>query len=104
VKATAQLPGEVAGPALAVTVSVDNRSRAGVELDSVVVDLADASGAPGSPISTPPAAPLPASLAAGRATEGVYVFTVPESRQRSVTVTVSLAPEQPVLVFRGRVR
>lgn len=104
VTAAAQLPGEVAGPALAVAVSVDNRGGEPVALDRVVVDLADSSGAPGSPISTPPAAPLPASLAAGSAAEGVYVFTVPTDRQRTVTITVSLDPGQPVLVFRGRVR
>lgn len=104
VRATAQLPGEVAGPALAVAVSVDNRAAAAVTLDRVVVDLADASGAPGSPISTPPAKPLPATLAAGGAAEGTYVFTVPSNRQSTVTITVSLDPGQPVLVFRGRVR
>lgn len=104
VTATAKLPGEVSGPALAVTVSVANTSDGPMRLADVVVNLDDASGAPASAISSPPARALPLDLPAGRTTEGVYVFTVAGRRQGSVTVTVSLAPDQPVLLFRGRVR
>lgn len=104
VTATAQLPGEVSGPALAVTLAVANITGAPVRLTDVVVNLDDASGAPANPVSTAPARALPTQLAPGRRAEGVFVFTVARARQGTVTVSVSLDPDQPVLVFRGRVR
>jgi hypothetical protein len=103
ITATARLPGEVAGPALAVAVSVDNESGKAADLRNVVVNLTDSSGKPASLLSTPPARPLTGQLRSGRVVEGVYVFTVARANQKTVTVTVSLAPDQRVVVFDGRV-
>jgi hypothetical protein len=102
IKAKAKLPGEVAGPALAVAVTIDNDSSKSLDLSSVVVNLSDSSDAPGTVMSAAPAKRLPAKVKAGRSASGVYVFTVPSSKQKSVTVTVSITPGKPVLKFEGK--
>jgi hypothetical protein len=100
--AKAKLPGEVAGPALAVSVKVDNDSAKSLDLSNVVVNLTDASDAPGSVMSTAPARRLPARVKAGGSASGVYVFTVPSKQQKTVTVTVSITPGKSVLKFEGK--
>ena len=102
IEAKAKLPGEVSGPALAVTVKVDNDSAKSLDLSSVVVNLTDASDAPGSVMSGAPAQRLPARVKAGGSASGVYVFTVPSKQQKTVTVTVSITPGKSVLKFEGR--
>ncbi|GAA1855399.1 hypothetical protein ACFFOM_11090 [Microlunatus capsulatus] len=102
VEATASGPGEVAGPALAVTVSIENGTTAELDLGSAVVNLADAKGAPGSLMSADPARPLPTRAAAGQTVDGVYVFTVAEGRRDPVTVEVGVTPSDPLVVFRGQ--
>ena len=103
VKATtakAQLPGEVAGPALVVTVDVTNSSSKPVDLSAVVVTLLDADEAPGSEMTTKPADPLSGTVDAGSTARGVYVYTVPKNKRSPITVTVSIS-DAPVLVFTG---
>ncbi|SDR75739.1 hypothetical protein SAMN04488543_0351 [Friedmanniella luteola] len=102
ITARASGPGEVAGPALAVTVQIENGTSQAVELGSTVVNLTDSEGAPGSVMSAEPASPLPAAVAAGAQVAGVYVFTVPEGRRDPVTVEVGVTPSDPLVVFRGR--
>ncbi|HEX8508474.1 MAG TPA: hypothetical protein VF635_03105 [Propionibacteriaceae bacterium] len=96
-----QVPGEVAGPALAVEVAVTSAADRLVDLGSVVVTLADSGGDPGNEMTAPPAQPLAGMLAPGRTARGMYVFTVPEGRRNPVTISVSLAGASPVLTFRG---
>ena len=103
IRATARQPGEVAGPAVAVTLQVRNGSRRALDLTRVVVTLADADQAPGGEMTAAPAKPLTGRLAPGRTAVGTYVFTVPERRRAPVTVTVTLDPGLPVLVFTGDV-
>jgi hypothetical protein len=101
ITAKAQLPGEVAGPALALTVKIDNQSPQRVDLGSVLVTLADSSGAPGGEMSARPARPLKGRLASQKSASGVYVFTVDEDRRDPIMVLVTLAGETPVLAFKG---
>jgi hypothetical protein len=97
----AQLPGEIAGPGVKVTVEIVNGSVAGIELGNVIVDLADGAGTPAIPMSANPASPFTGSLAAGKTATGVYVFTVPSSYTNPATITVSYSAEAPVAVFVG---
>ena len=103
VQATATLPGEVSGPAVAVTVEITNSSAETVGLDSVTLTLTDAAGNPASPIAADPSTPLSGVLAAGAAATGTYVFTVPADQRNPVTVTVSYSSGAPTLVFSGQV-
>jgi len=106
VQATATLPGEVSGPAVAVTLEITNGSGQGIGLDAVTVTMADAGGNPTTAITlntTDPAAPLQGVLDAGATTSGSYVFTVPADQRNPVTVTVNYSAGAPTLVFTGEV-
>jgi hypothetical protein len=104
ITAKAQLPGEVAGPAVALTLKVQNDSSGPVDLSSVVVTLLDADQAPGIEMTAKPSDPLSGTLRAGKSTTGVYVFTVDKSRRNPISVNVTLAGAAPVLLFKGDAR
>jgi hypothetical protein len=98
-------PGQVAGPALRVTVRIKNASSADVSLDGVAVNLSyGADNTPGSPAEDPSNAPFSGTLPAGDEAEGVYVFSVPKDSRDMVTVEVGYQPGAPLMVFSGPVR
>lgn len=103
VTAKPQGPGEVGGPAIAVTVEVSNKTDSSFDLTSVSVNLTDSSGEAGSGMAGPPATWLEGSLKAGQTRTGVYVFAVPTDRRDPVHVDVSLRADLPLVVFSGRV-
>lgn len=103
VQATATLPGEVGGPAIAVTVKVANGSNAIIGLDSVTVTVTDAASTPASPISDHSAGALHGALAAGDAATGTYLFSIAPDQRDPVTVTVNYSAGAPTLVFTGAV-
>ncbi|WP_369258288.1 hypothetical protein [Geodermatophilus amargosae] len=94
--------GNVAGPALRVTVRLAAGTAGPVVLDLVGVTLAHgADQTPASPLDDPSAAPLTGPLAPGSVAEGVYVFSVPEDARELVTLTVGYRADAPYLVFTG---
>jgi hypothetical protein len=100
IEATARLPGEITGPALALTIEVSNTGIRPADLGAVVVNVLDSDEAPGAEMTAAPAQPLTGRLAPKKTARGVYVFRVPMDKRRPVTVTVSIG-DAPVLVFRG---
>jgi hypothetical protein len=100
VEAKAELPGEITGPALAVTIEVRNIGSKPADLGSVVVNVFGSDTAPGAEMNAAPAEPLAGRLATKKKARGVYVFRVPKDKRRPVTVTVSIG-DAPVLVFTG---
>lgn len=101
ITATANGPGEVGGPAVAVTIDVDNATSAPLDLTMTQVNLSDAQDAPGSGMTGAPAAWFSGSLAAGEKARGVYVFAVGEGNRNPVHVEVSVNPTLPTVVFTG---
>ena len=102
VEGTATGPGNVAGPALRVTVRLENGTAGPVSLDGAVVTMAHgAAQTPASPLDDPSAAPLSGVLEPGDSAVGVYVFTVAEDAREAVTVSVGYRPGAPYLVFTG---
>lgn len=101
IKAKAQLPGEVAGPAVSLTLVVDNGSAKSVDLGSVVVTLLGSDQAPGIEMTAAPADPFSGTLKPGKSATGVYVFTVDKARRDPISVNVTLNGEAPVLLFKG---
>lgn len=101
IEAEARGPGEISGPALAFEVEVTNGADAEVSLDAVTVNLTDADGAPGLPMTGSPADPFGGVLAPGRSTTGVYVFTVDSDARDDVTLEVAYTTEAHVVLFRG---
>ncbi|HEY5881087.1 MAG TPA: hypothetical protein VIU11_19400 [Nakamurella sp.] len=98
---TAELPGEIAGPGVALTLTIRNGSDAPVDLGAVVVDVADSAGTPTIPMTTSPAAPFGGELAPGQQATGVYVVTLPQNYADPATIAVTYSASAPVVVFAG---
>jgi hypothetical protein len=102
VKGEANGPGEIAGPAVRVTVVATNDTGAPVLLETVVVDLQygpdDSSAAP---LSGPGAVRFTGELAQGASATGVYVFDVPLDQRGEVSVIVSYLASVSPVVFTG---
>lgn len=97
-----QGPGNIAGPALRVTVHLANRTDGALPVDGVAVSVAyGADHTPASPLEDPSRFPFGGSLAAGEEADGVYVFSVPTDQRDSVTVSVGYTASAPVAVFTG---
>lgn len=101
---SAGMPNEVQGPALAVTVKLINGTSKAVSLDSVVVEVIDSAEAPGGRMTGDPYDPLSGSLAAGTSASGTYVYTVAKDKRDPISIAVTLAAAEPVVLFRGAVR
>jgi hypothetical protein len=78
VRVTAQGPGEIAGPAVAVPVTVRNASAKPFDLGGLVVNAAfGRSATPAPPTDADPARRLAGALAPGATARGTYVFLAP---------------------------
>jgi len=101
IDATARVPGEISGAALAVTVEIENTSADPIGLDSVTVNMTGADDVPAPPVTTDPASPLSGTLMPGEKKSGVYVFTIPADSRGSVGVTVLYSAGAPIVLFQG---
>ena len=102
VRGLASMPGEVAGPALRVTVQLTNSTSEPVDLSSALVQLYFGERAtPGIALSGPGVAPFAGVLEPGYAMSGTYVITCPVDERELVQVTVSYAPGAGVVAFEG---
>lgn len=100
VDAQASGPGEIAGPALALTVTLTNGSAGTLTLDDVVVNLYGQEGAPGSLFpSEPRTRPLAGELAPGARSTGTYVVSVPSSSSGRVIASVFVGAGVPSPLF-----
>lgn len=100
----AKTPGDVSGPALAVTVSVKNGTDKPIDVATAVVVLTQGDATAATPSSLDPASPLTGKVEPGKSTQGVYVFEVPADVVNPVTVTVNYAAGAAVAVFTGDVK
>lgn len=94
-------PGEISGPAVAVTVKINNQTTKALDLDHVIVNLLDARGQLATPMTGDPAAPFQGTLAAGAVGQAVYVFSVSESALKPVQISVTYDIEEPTVLFKG---
>jgi hypothetical protein len=93
----AEQPGEVAGSAAAVAVTVRNRSGKPFSLTGLVVTASYHDGLPGNETTSGPSKPLTGSLATGRTAKGTYVFMVPRRYAGSLRLEIS-SNESPTIV------
>lgn len=92
--------GDLAGPAVVVEVAVVNGSDKKVSLDDVEVTTTVGS-LPASPVVTDARNdPLTGSLRAGRTATGMYVFHLPGTTSKDVTVLVAV-PGRSTVAFHG---
>ncbi|WP_051232472.1 hypothetical protein [Acidipropionibacterium thoenii] len=99
---TAATPGEVSGPAVRVTVRVDNRSKKAIDVSSAVVSLAADKDGYGIGTTAGKPSPLQGSVAPGSTTSGSYVFMLNPAKARPVTISVNYAAGEPIAIFTGR--
>lgn len=103
IETKATTPGEIAGPAVAMYVSIHNGSAKTINIDSVIVNLTDSADGLGQPTTSDPYQPFAGELAAGKSVEGVYVFLVPTDNRRGLTLSVEYAAGQASAHFVGDV-
>lgn len=101
---TSSVPGEVAGPALEITVRVDNLGEAVAETEAVIVNVYYGGDRSPANILVTPREDLPLSVAPGKHAVGVYAFSVPENQRDRVVVEVDLSVDLPVVLFEGPVK
>jgi hypothetical protein len=102
VQATASLPGEIGGPALAITVKVKNQTGKKLDLALGVVNAYyGPERTPAVSVASDGEVPFPASVSDGESAKGVYVFQIPEEA-RPVRVELDLGNGADVVVFKGR--
>jgi hypothetical protein len=102
---TAVGPGNIAGPALRLTVRIDNGTGEAVSLDGVAVNLSyGPDRTPASPLDDPSRSPFSGMVGPGASGEGVYVFRVPDDVRDRITVEVGYQAGAPLLLFTGPAR
>ncbi len=98
----AVVPGEVSGPAVRITVDVENDTDEAIDLTTAVVTLyAGDSGLQANPVSKPAGKAFPSAVAPGRTAEGAFVFELPEDQRSGVRVEVDLSVSDPLIAFEG---
>lgn len=101
----ARAPGEIAGPALQLTLQARNSGDEAVSLDGVVVAVdTGADHAPAVALSEPGGDPFRGQLGAGDSARGVYVYAVAPADRADVRITASYTGQAPAVVLRGAVR
>lgn len=101
VEGEATAPGEIAGPAIRVTIAAQNTSEQDVDLDHVQLFVAYGKDqAPSNNLREGTRA-LTGKLKPGTAQEGIYVFRIPTEKRDRVRIEVSFSGETPVVAFEG---
>ena len=104
VEGEANIPGEVGGPSLRVTVTIDNATSAALDLTSAVVNLYyGADRLPAIDLLEPGKVDFPGNVRAGETASGTFVFLVPVDERDDVTVEFDLASDSTVVLFAGPV-
>ena len=95
-------PGEIAGPALRVTIKVQNGSRAPIRTELGLINVYYGKDrTPAGTLSGPGVAAFPEQIPAGGSGTGTTVFNVPLSERGRVDVEFSYSTNAPVVIFSG---
>ncbi len=102
IEARAEGRGNIGGPALRVTVRLENGTDDAASLGEVSVNLRlGAERTPASPVEDPSQRLFQGMLAPGDTAEGVYVFRVPVEARDGVAIEVGYRAGAPIAVFTG---
>ena len=103
-EAEASMPGEIAGSAIEVDVTVSNAGATKHDVSASVVNLYyGPDRTPASALSGSGQENLPASVPAGEKATGTYVFAVPEDANKRILVEIDVDPKLQVVLFEGEV-
>ncbi len=102
VQGIADEPGEVAGDAVKVSVTLTNSGTTPADTSSVVVDLeAGPNSTPGLALRGDGSSAFPASIEPGTSATADYVFVVDSNQRARVSVSVNYSVTAPIAVFEG---
>ncbi len=102
VEAKATGVGEIAGPALAVPVTVTNDSDHPISLATANVTAFSSSGAPASSVSSDSRTKrFPTTVKARSTVTGTVVFAIPKDSRKTVTIVVLVDTTSPAAIFSG---
>lgn len=99
----AETPGEIAGPAVALTLTVENGSDDAIDLSTAMVSVTGSKDSYGQATTSEPYSPFAGTLAPGETASGVYVFRLPADERDSLQVTVEYIAGAPIALFTGDV-
>ncbi|MGC5172280.1 DUF4352 domain-containing protein [Micromonospora sp. DT81.3] len=99
----ANTPGEIAGPAVALTINVDNASDETIDLSTAMVSVTGSGGSYGQATTSEPFSPFMGSVEPGAAASGVYVFRLPAQERDALQVSVEYVAGAPIALFVGSV-
>jgi hypothetical protein len=92
-------PGETAGSAVVVPITLANGSSGPFDTGGLVINAFYGKGTPAVPTTADPARPIRGTLAPSRTARGEYVFRVPASAGANLRVEVSYPNAPAVAVF-----
>jgi hypothetical protein len=84
----AKTPGEIAGPAVAVTITITNDGKDAIDVAAAMVSLVDAADVLGQPTTSDPYRPFDGSIQPGSSAQAVYVFLLAKDAQSAFDVSV----------------
>jgi hypothetical protein len=99
----ANTPGEIAGPAVALTIDVKNSSGEPIDLSTAMVTVTGSGGAYGQATTSEPFRPFMGSVEPGGEASGVYVFRLPAEERDALQVSVEYVAGAPIALFVGSV-
>ena len=99
ISVTAKTPGEIAGPAVAVELSVHNGGDEPIDLSSAMVSLTSGDDLLGQPTTSDPYAPFSGSLDADETASATYVFLLPEESRSDISVSIQYVAGAPTALF-----
>lgn len=100
----ARVRGEIAGPAVRVTLKATNNTDEEVSLARSQVEVTyGETRVPGVVLSGPGVTEFPQSLAPGESARATYVYGIPESERELVQIVVFYSTDAPIVVFEGAV-
>lgn len=105
VDGVARGPGEIAGPAVRMTLTLTNDGAEPVSLEGVVIAVSyGVDEAPAGELSGPGGRPFGGELAPGRTVTARYVFAIPADERDRVRAVASYTGSAPSVAFAGSVR
>ena len=97
----ATVPGDVAGPGIVFTVTVQNDSQQPVDAADAVVTVTASDNSPAVMSMGEPTRMFDAPVAPGSSASASYAFRVAKDKRNPVTITVSVDPSVKVATFTG---
>jgi len=95
-------PGEIAGPALRVTINVKNESGKAIRTDLGLINLYYGKDrSPAGLLSGPGATPFPEQIPSGGSGTGTSVFNVPVADRKLIEIEFSYSTDASIVIFKG---